>query len=173
MGVVENRWVRVGRIGKPFGLKGEVVVHHYADAPDRFAAGARVFVILPEGRVEARVAQGRQFATKYVARFEGRDSVDAIRPWVGCEAEVRASELPPLEEGQFYHYQLLGLAVHRADGTRVGTIAQILGTGGNDVLRVCEGDREVLIPVIDDAIDRIDVAAGRVVLKDLEGLFEP
>jgi 16S rRNA processing protein RimM len=171
--VDENRWVRVGRIGKPFGLKGDVVVHHYADSPDRFAAGARVFVILPAGRVEAKVVQGRQQPTKYVARFEGRDDVDAIRPWVGCEVEIRASELPPLAEGQFYHYQLLGLPVYKADGTRLGEIAQILGTGGNDVLRVCEGDREVLVPVIDDAIERIDVAAGRVVLKDLEGLIEP
>ena len=173
MDLVQDRWVCVGRIGKPFGLKGDVVVHHYADAPDRFAAGARVFVMLPEGRAEARVAQGRRFPTKYVARFEGRDSVEAIRPWVGREVEIRASELPPLEDGQFYHYQLLGLSVHGADGTRVGEVAQVLGTGGNDVLRVCEGDREILIPVIDDAIDRIDIAAGRVVLKDLQGLIEP
>jgi 16S rRNA processing protein RimM len=169
----EETWVKVGRIGKPFGLKGEVVVHYYAEGPDRFAPGAQVFVAGPAGRVAARVARSRQLAAKFVAAFEGREHVDAVRDWVGCFVEVRAKDLPPLPEGRFYHHELVGLQVYAADGSYVGELKEILGTGGNDVFRVCRERREFLIPAIDDAVARVDLAQGRLVLKDLDGLIEP
>lgn len=166
-------WVKVGRIGKPFGLKGEVVVHYYAEGPERFTPGAQVFVAAPEGRVSARIAHSRQLAAKFVAAFEGRENVDTVRDWVGCFVEMKAKDLPPLPEGRFYQYELLGLQVYAADGSFVGELMEILGTGGNDVFRVCRDRREFLIPAIDDAIARIDLTQGRLVLKDLEGLIEP
>ncbi|MBM3318581.1 MAG: 16S rRNA processing protein RimM [Candidatus Eisenbacteria bacterium] len=173
MAAVADTWVRVGRIGKPFGLKGEIVVHYYADAPDRFAAGARVFVLTPAGRVEATVADSRAMVGKFVARFVGRESVEAVKPWAGCHVEVPAAALPPPQEGSYYEYQLLGLRVYGADGECVGRIREVMATGGNDVFVVHGDGREFLIPVIDDAIALIDLEAGRVVLKDLEGLIAP
>lgn len=173
MSATTGSWVRVGRIGKTFGLKGEVVIHYFADAPDRFAAGARVHVVTPEGRVETTVARSRAMTGKFVAAFEGREAIDAVQPWVGCFVEVPASELPPLPEGTYYQFQLVGLEVLGVGGERLGRIEEVLGTGGNDVLVVRGGRREILVPVIEDAIASIDPAAGRVVLKDLGGLIEP
>jgi len=169
----EDTWVCVGRVGKPFGLKGEVVVHYTGETPERFRSGAVVHVVTAGGRVEARVSGVRPMPKKLVVAFEGRADVEAIRPWVGCELEVRASELPVLEEGSYYHYQLVGLRVYAADGSLVGVIAEILSTGSNDVFCVRRDGREVLVPAIDDAIASIDPAAGRVVLKDLKGLITP
>jgi 16S rRNA processing protein RimM len=87
--------------------------------------------------------------------------------------EVPARELPELESGRYYHFQLVGLQVFAADGRGIGVVREVLGTGGNDVLSVRDGDREILIPLIEDAVARVDLPAGRLVLKDLEGLLQP
>jgi 16S rRNA processing protein RimM len=172
MSATAETWVKVGRIGRPFGLKGEVVIHHYAAEPERFADGAQVFVLTPAGRVAATIAHGRPVTGKFVAAFAGRESIDAIRPWVGCVVEVPVSALPPLEEGTYYHFQLLGLQVYTADGKHLGEVSEILGTGANDVLRVRGGEREHLIPLVDAAVADIDLEGRRVVLAHLEGLLE-
>jgi 16S rRNA processing protein RimM len=99
--------------------------------------------------------------------------IAAIEPWVGCEVEVRARDLPPLEEGRYYHFQMIGLRVHAADGRFLGVLEEILSSGGSDVYCVRDGRREVLVPAGGDAIDAIDLGAGRMTLSDLEGLIEP
>lgn len=149
-----------------------MVVHYYGDTPARFHPGGRVFIRAREGRVAAIVATSREMPRKFVASFVGRDSVEAVSPWVGCEVEVPARELPPLDEGRYYHFQLIGLRVHAADGRFVGVLEDILGTGGNDVYCVRDGRREVLIPAGGDAIQEIDLVARTMTLRDLKGLIE-
>jgi len=169
----EDTWVRIGRVGKPFGLKGEVVIHYSGESPDRFRPGRTVQVVTREGRVPARIATMRPLPGKLVVSFEDRADIERVRPWVNCPLEIQASELPALEEGSFYHFQLLGLEVFAADGRRLGVIEEILTTAGNDIYVVRDGTREFLVPAIRDAIASIDPEAGRVVLKDLKGLLEP
>ena len=150
-----------------------MVVHYYGDTPARFVPGGRVFIRAPEGRVAAVVATSREMPQKFVASFVGRGSIDAMKPWVGCEVEVPARDLPPLEEGRYYHFQLIGLRVLAADGRCVGVLEDIIGTGGNDVYCVRDGRREVLIPAGGDAIQGVDLVARTMTLRDLEGLIEP
>lgn len=150
-----------------------MVVHYYGDTPARFVPGTRVFIREREGRVAAIVATAREMPQKFVASFEGRGSVEAVSPWVGCEVEVPAQDLPALEEGRYYHFQLIGLRVHAADGRCVGVLEEILGTGANDVYCVRDGRREVLIPAGGDAIQAIDLVARTMTLRDLKGLIDP
>jgi 16S rRNA processing protein RimM len=110
---------------------------------------------------------------KFVASFVGRASIEAVSPWIGCEVEVPAGDLPPLDEGRYYHFQLIGLRVHAADGRFVGVLEEILGTGGNDVYCVRDGRREVLIPAGGGVIQGIDLVARTMTVRDLEGLIEP
>jgi len=173
LGEPQDTWVSVGRIGKPFGLKGEVVIRYYGDTPARFAPGSRVYVNTREGRVRATVATARQMPRKFVVSFEGRATIEAVEAWVGLDIAVAARDLPSLEEGRYYHFQMIGLQVYAADGRCLGVLQEILATGGNDVYCVRDGRREVLIPAIAGAIDSVDLAARRMVLKDLEGLIEP
>lgn len=169
----DENWIAVGRLGKTFGLHGEIVVHRLTDSDEPFRPGRELVLALRRERRSVRVASRRDLPTKLVVRFEGLDDIDAIQPWVGSAVEVPARELPELEEGTYYHFQLIGLEVLAADGRPLGKLAEILETGGNDVFCVRDGQREILVPAIRDAIASIDLAAGRVVLKDLEGLIEP
>ena len=168
-----DAWVAVGRLGKTFGLRGEITVHWWAESEEVFRPGLEVVLASAREGCEARVAAARRMGAKLVARFEGLDRIEDVQPFVGRTVEVRLRDLPELEEGNYYHFELIGMEVLAADGRPLGTLAEIIETGGNDVFCVRDGRREILVPAIRDAIASIDVAARRIVLKDLEGLIEP
>jgi 16S rRNA processing protein RimM len=168
-----ERWIDVGAIGKPHGLKGEVVVHYTGDTPARFEAGARVSLFLHGERQTLVVAQTRPMPKKFVVRFEGCARIEDVEPWRGGRLQVLAGELPVLEAGSNYHFELIGLEVMDAGGRRLGRLSEILSTGSNDVYIVRGTDREYLIPAIRDAIEAVDLEAGTMILKDLKGMIEP
>ena len=169
----DDRWIDVGAVGKPHGLRGEVVVHCFGDTPARFVVGAEVSLLLRGTRRTVVVAQTRPMPKKFVVRFEGCERIEDIEAWRGGRLQVRAGDLPPLEEDVNYHFELIGLEVISAGGERLGRLEEILATGGNDVYVVRGGGREYLIPAIRDAIDRVDLEAGEMILKDMEGLITP
>ncbi|MCK4414265.1 MAG: 16S rRNA processing protein RimM [Candidatus Eisenbacteria sp.] len=169
----EETWVPVGRVGRPFGLKGEVVIHYTGDTSARFHPGEKVQVVTPHGRVPATIVRARALSKKFVVVFAGRESIEAVKEWVNCPLEVRARDLPPLEEGRYYHFQLIGLKVYAADGRFIGLLEEVWTTGGNDVYCVRHDGREVLVPAIEDAIVGIDLEQGTMNLKNLEGMIEP
>ncbi|MFC1572462.1 ribosome maturation factor RimM [Candidatus Eisenbacteria bacterium] len=163
----------VGKIGKPFGLKGEAVIHYYADDPDRFRPGKDVFAVSADGHRKLTVATARRVSKKYVVRFDGFERIEDIKPWVNRTLQVRACDLPQLAGDAAYHFELIGLRVHAADGLFLGVLEEVIETPGNDVYCVRAEGRELLIPAIRDAIDKVDVEAGTMVLKDMEGLIDP
>ena len=167
-----DRWVDVGRIGKPHGLKGEVVVHYFGDAPDRFAAGSEVSLFQKGQRRTLTVATTRPMPKKFVVRFEGFARIEDIESLRGGLLQVKAGDLPALEADSNYHFELIGLAVLDVGGTCLGRLEEILSTGGNDVYIVRGDGREYLIPAIQDAILSVDIEAGTMTLKDLKGLIE-
>ncbi len=166
-------WVDIGKVGKPFGLKGEVVVHPFGDTVDRFGPGSEVFAVTAGGMRALRVAAVRRMPKKLVIRFEGMTRIEDVQPYVNCGLQVREQDLPPLEGDENYYFQLVGLRVYAADGRFVGILEEILSTAGNDVYCVRESGRETLIPAIREAIARVDLDAGRMELGDLEGMIEP
>ena len=167
-----DRWVDVGRIGKPHGLKGEVVVHYFGDAPDRFAPGSEVELIQKGQRRTLTVATTRPMPKKFVVKFEGHTRIEDVEPLRGALLQVQAGDLPALAPDSNYHFELFGLAVVGAEGQCLGKLEEILSTGGNDVYIVRGGGREYLIPAIQDAIASVDLEAGILTLKDLKGLIE-
>jgi 16S rRNA processing protein RimM len=168
-----DRWVNVGCVGKPQGLKGELVVHFYGDTPARFAPGETVSMLHNGTRRELRVATSREMPKKLIVRFEGCTRIEDVESWRGAELQVRAEDLPDLEDGAFYHFELLGLSVYTADGQCLGTLEKIIGTGSNDVYCIRGNGREYLVPATEDAIESIDPSEGRIILKDMKGLIEP
>jgi len=91
---------------------------------------------------------------------------------VGRTLLVESSRLPELPEGQYYHYQILGLSVVDSRGNALGTIEEVLETGSNDVYVARAGDREILIPATDEVIAEIDLSVRRMTINVLPGLIE-
>jgi 16S rRNA processing protein RimM len=144
--------VPVGRVGRPHGLDGAFVVERPSDDERRYAVGARLFV---DGElatvVLTRRAGGRRRAIKLDRAVER-----------GQQLAVDRADLPPTEPGQFYVFELVGLAVVDESGREVGSVQDVLTGVANDNLVLSTG---ALVPMIEDAVLEIDAAAGRVVVS--------
>lgn len=125
----------------------------------------------PQGVRELRVSGSRPHKRFLLLRFEGIDDVDQATSLVGSEILVRPEQLPPLGPDEAYHIDLIGCSVETEGGEPLGEVVDILVTGSNDVCVVHDGQRETLIPLIDDVIVRMDTEAGTIVIRPLPGLL--
>jgi 16S rRNA processing protein RimM len=160
-------FVRVGQVTSPFGLEGAVKVYPLTDFEDRFAPGAELFLDGHPHRVEWS-KPGHPTVTLKLVGIDNRTFAELQR---GRYLEVPADNVKPLADGSYYHHQLIGLAVVTESGRGVGELTSILERPANDVWVVsAEDGAEHLLPATRDAIVGVDLAAGRVTVRDW--LFE-
>lgn len=153
--------VIMARIGAPFGVRGWVKVHAYAEPPASLLEFP-VWHLGHEGDWQDRsLAESRALGGAVLAvRFEGIEDRDQAATLRGLEVAVDRQALAPLPAGEYYWADLVGLKVINADGQSFGVVRNLLETGANDVL-VVQGDRERLIPYIrPDVVRAVDLAAG-------------
>ena len=172
----ESIEVVVGRIGKPHGLRGEVTLELRTDEPERrFAAGTTVRAEAPRGSAAPwpalTVSATRWHQTTLLVRFDelpDRTTAEAARGLL-LHATVPADEAPD-DPDEFYDHQLVGLAAHDLDGTRLGEVTAVIH-GAQDLLQIHTSDgRDALVPFVSALVPEVDVAAGRVVVADRPGL---
>lgn len=163
----------VGRITKPHGLRGQVVVHPETDfVEERFAEGARFWTRSAAGEEQLTVVSARVQNGRPIVAFEGFASIDDVERLAGLELRVPEASLQPLQPGTYYEYQLVGCAVETTAGETVGTVAKVEGGGGASRL-VMNGPRgEILIPLAEDICVEIDVANRRIRIEPPEGLLD-
>ena len=160
-------YVAVGRVLAPWGLRGDVKVEPLTDFPQRFAAGGRVWA----GGVTYVIERYRWQRGQVFLKLAGIDSVTAAEALRHRLLEVPEDELRPLGEGEYYHFQILGLEVKTTAGEVLGRVEQIISTGSNDVFVVRGPRGEVLIPAVDDVVKSVDPTAGRIEVEVVEGLL--
>ena len=158
--------VAIGRVVKPQGRRGEVVVEPFSDRPERFPGLRRAFVPAPDGKGrEVRVAGCWPHKGRYVLKLEGVDSIDDAEAYRGLELRIPEEELETLPAGSYYHHQLRGLRVEDEQGRLVGTVEDILEAGGEAPVLVVRGSRgETMVPLAESFIRAVDLANGRVVV---------
>lgn len=165
------QYLAVGRIAAPHGVRGEVIVEIHTDFPQRFVPDARFFV--GERKLAMTVERVRPFKHRLLIKFReisDRTGAERLR---GAWIHVPIEEAWPLEEGEYYEYQIIGLEVWTEEGEYLGEVDHIIYTGANDVY-VVQGPRgEVLLPAIDEVIREIDLEGGRMTVHLLPGLLEP
>ena len=163
-------FVAVGRILRPHGVAGELVVESLTDFPGRFEPGS----LLRAGRRTYRVAAARPHRGALLLTLAGVASRNAAGALCGLLLEVPEDDLPPLGEGEYYRHQLVALTVFDTDGNELGRIEEVLATGANDVYLV-RGERgELLLPAIDSVVQEVDVDTGRMTVRLMPGLdFTP
>lgn len=156
-------WMVIGRVGAPFGVRGEVKIDLLTDFPERFNALKTVYV--GETHTPYRVQQVRRQGDRLLLRLAELDSPEAAAELRGAELFVPRTEASPLPPGHFYLEEAIGLEVETADGSSVGTVTEVLKTGSNEVFVVGRGSDAILIPVIRDAIVDLDMDGRRVVVE--------
>jgi len=167
----------VGRVVKPHGVHGELMVDVSTDSADlRFAVDSVLFVTSRDGSVSRTltVTAARPHSGRLLVCFEGvadRDAADALRNAVLC---AHVTDLPPIEDpDEFYDHQLEGLAVLTVTGDVVGTVREVMHGAGGELLVVDREDgREALVPFVRQIVPEVDVRGGRVLLDPPPGLLD-
>jgi 16S rRNA processing protein RimM len=153
--------VSLGRVSGAHGIRGALKVRADAEAattdPEVFSALGEVWL---DGQ-SYQVIEARPFKTQVMLKLAGVETRNQAEGLVGLTVEGERGSFPPLAEGEYYWFQVLGLAVVNVkDGTRLGYLAEIIPTPAHDVYVVRQGKREVLLPAVEDVIVEINLAEG-------------
>ncbi len=171
----EPRYLLLGQILRPHGVRGELRARILTDYPKRIKELETLTLGAdPEtDRVTEYHLEGFRMNQDYglikLKGIDDRDQADTLRE---LYIMVALEDAIPLEEGEFYLYQIIGIDVQTEDGTSLGTIREVLETGANDVY-IVDSPRygEILIPVTHETIIKTDIEGGIVTVKLPEGLL--
>jgi len=163
---IPEGFVAIGRVLGAWGVQGDFKVEPLAPA-SAFARG-RTIQISGKTYVIERSRARQRFVYVKLAGIDFREQVATIR---GGYMMVPETELAPLPEGEYYRYQLIGLAVRVTDGRDIGRIEDVFSTGANDVYVVRGPLGEVLVPAVEDVVQSVDVAGGIVTIVPVPGLL--
>lgn len=158
--------VGIGRVVKPQGRKGELVVDPTTDRPDRFPNLRRAFVPAPAGLSrEVEVESSWPHKGRFVVKLKGVDSIEAAEAYRGLDLRIPPEELAALPAGSYYHHELIGLLAEDEQGRSHGRVEGILETGAGAPVLVLKGDSgEELLPLAEGFVKQVDPAHGRIVL---------
>jgi 16S rRNA processing protein RimM len=179
MGRKDPRFLVVGHLNKPHGTKGEFFVWPLTDHPESvYAPGALLFT--SEEKAEEpdfetpplRIDAVREFRSGYLVSFDGvhdRTQAELLR---GRYLMQELDALPPLEEGEVFYHQLLGMEVVTAAGEPLGSVAEVYELRPADLLEVHGPRGELMIPMLSHIVVEVDADARRIVIDPPEGLLE-
>ena len=165
----------VGRIGRPHGVRGEVVVGVRTDEPEaRFAVGTRLDTGDP--RVgQLTVVAARWQSGELIVRFKGVSDRTAAGELTGTWLSVDSGLLGALDDpDEFRDHELIDLTVRTVGGEVVGVVADVLHHG-QDLLAISPGAGagEILVPFVRAIVTEVDVRGGVVVIDPPPGLLNP
>jgi 16S rRNA processing protein RimM len=164
--------VELGRIVNRHGIRGEVRMLPYNPESPAARTSPALVLTRPDGSSESRRVLARRPHKQFLLlTLEGVATANDAEALVGCRVSVARRHLPSDAAG-VYHIDLVGCAVRTTAGEALGTVAEIIVTGSNDVCVVRGGGREVLIPLIADVIAELDAAARTIVVHPIPGLLD-
>jgi 16S rRNA processing protein RimM len=138
-----ERRIALAAVAGAHGVKGELRLKLFSDSVDSLSRHDKLYV----GDAERRLLTVRDSGKGAVARFEGVDDRSAAEALRGSLVEVDRSALPPLEAGEYYHADLIGLPAVDRDGKSVGTVVAVENYGAGDLLEIgLEAGKKSLIP---------------------------
>jgi len=164
----EPNYLAIGRVVRPFGLRGELRVQLLTEYPEQLSR-LRMVYLGPETQpweVESvRLHQGA--ALFKLVGCNDRSVADTLR---GAWVQIARKDAVPLEDDEYYEHQVVGMTVVEEDGTVLGKLTEIITTGANDVFVVIGPGGELLLPAIESVILDIDLDTGQMMVHILDGL---
>ena len=174
MRVPEPRYLVVGRVQRPHGVRGEVRVEILTGYPERLEQHTHFCLARPASPEAVRrypVEQSRLHQNVLLLKLGGCDDRNTAEALRGMLVQIPAEEAVPLEDGEYYLFQLVGVQVETEDGEHLGRVSEVLETGANNVY-VVQGPRgEVLLPAIEDVVLELDLESRRIVVRLIPGLL--
>ena len=165
--------VPLGRLVNTHGVRGELRFLPYSFPCRTLHPGLTIFLQDEDGQSHVYTVEGARPRAPFVlVKLVGIDSLDHAETLREKVVAVEETVLPPLKEGEFYYYQVVGLTVRTTKGMEIGEIAHVFFSGGHDVWVVRQEKKEYLIPVTEEIVRSIDFSSKEAIIEPLAGLLE-
>lgn len=159
----------VGAFAGAFGVHGEVRLKSFCTDPEAIATYGPLWT--EDGAHAFTLDISRPIANGFAAKVSGvatKEQADALR---GTRLYADRAALPSLPDDEFYHADLIGLAVFDTGGRQLGNVTAVHNHGAGDILEISGGGDPVLLPFTLAAVPTVDLAAGRIVADPPDGVF--
>lgn len=164
--------LEVGQIVNTFGVKGFVKIYPYVNDVRRFDDLKKVYINIKKELKELEIEEVKYHKNMVLIKFKGIDDMDSAEKLRNAYVEIDRKDAIPLEEGQYFIVDLLGLEVYSDEGNLLGKLNDIFNTGSNDVYEVKdELGKTILLPGIPEVIKEVDLENGKIIVHILEGLI--
>ena len=163
----------LGKITKLFGYKGEVIFFFDVDDITEYQGLDAVFIdvngdLVPFIIEKLRLHQGNTA----VVRIQDVNTIEEAQHMVNAELYLPLSTLPKLEGNKFYYHEIIGYTVVDADAGRIGVVEEVNDQTAQALLVIKDGHREVLFPIVDELIDKLDRKEKSIYVRFPEGLLD-
>ncbi|WP_284652733.1 ribosome maturation factor RimM [Flavobacterium terrisoli] len=163
----------LGKIAKKFSFKGEVLIYLDTDEPELYENMESVFVEFNKNLVPFFIENSALHKNDFLrVQFEDVDSEEEADKLIGCEIYLPLSMLPKLSGNKFYFHEVIGFEIEDKRLGVFGKIVSINDTSAQPLFEVVNGSVEILVPMIDQFLVKIDRENKKVVMDLPEGLVE-
>jgi 16S rRNA processing protein RimM len=167
---VSDDLLLVGRIARPHGIRGQVIVNPETDfMEDRFRTGQILKVGSPDRMHDYEILEVRFHQGRPIMRLAGIDTMDDAAALAGADLWLPEAGLAPLPEGTFYRHELIGCEVRDVSGTVLGRVSAVEGSLDRSYLVV---DGHMMIPLVSGICVGVDLEDRRVTVDPPEGLID-
>lgn len=162
----------IGRIVKIHGFKGEVVLRLDTDIPEAYEQMESLFLQRAEAMVPFFIRRSSLSGQFLRMKLEGVDTEEEARRLVRSEAYLPMECLPELKEGQFYYHEITGYRVLDKTAGEIGTVKRVNDAPVQPLFEIDFHGTEILVPVVDNFIEKVDKKARILYLNLPEGLLD-
>lgn len=168
-----EKYFRIGVFTTTHGIKGEIKVYPTTDDIRRFDDLKSVYFDTKEGLLKYEVDGVKYFKNIAILSFKDINKIEDIEQYKGCDILIDREDAIPLDEGEHYISDLIGLNVVDEDDKVIGTVSNVMQTGANDVYIVNNGPAsEILLPSIKECIKEINIDKGYIKVHIMDGLLD-
>jgi 16S rRNA processing protein RimM len=163
----------LGKVLKPFGGKGHLSVLLDVDDAARYQKLETVFIGIDQNRIPYFISSFElRSSTRAILKFEDIDSADEASIFAGRELYLPLSMLPKLKGRKFYYHEITGFTVMDENRGNIGTVRSVLEFPHQPMLQVYLEDKEILIPMADEIILKVDRKKKEISIRAPEGLID-
>ena len=168
-----DQFISIGKIVDTHGYKGLVKVIPLTDFPERFNLLEKIVLNMNNRCTDLGIDSVKKYKNCYLFKFRGIDSKEEAEDYKNALLQVDDSEVYPLPDGYYYHFQLQGLDVYDLKRGLLGKLKEIIETGANDVYLIKSPKYgEILIPAIKEVITEINLQEKKMFIRLLPGLMK-
>ena len=163
---------QLGYIVKPHGIHGELTIFLDTDNPEYYNKLESVFVEYQQKLIPFFIESLKRSGSKATIKFQDIDEIDIASQYKGCAIYLPLDNLPELEDDQFYYHEVLGYTVIEQVQGEIGKIKDIYEANGNDLFVIDYKSMEILVPIRDEFILKLDKKESTFYLKLPDGLLD-